>query len=192
MTRTQTTILTELLVLQAQDGSGEALSQLVEIWTPILQSRSFRLTRDRDASLEVLQESWFGIAKGLCSLRDPAMFGPWALRIVHHKSADWIKLQAKQRRLKSHLRENASRSESDRNRTTDEDDGQAIRIAIGQLDRKLREIVYLFYMDNCTLEQIAVVLDIPVGTVKTRLSRARQQLKPILERNLENQLERST
>jgi len=65
------------------------------------------------------------------------------------------------------------------------DDDQAIRDAIGHLDPLLREVVYLFYMDNCSLEQIAGVLSIPVGTAKTRLKRARTKLKPILEQLLE-------
>lgn len=188
MTRTPNTILSELLVLQAQGGSDEALTELVEIWTPRLRSRAIRLTRDGDGSSEVLQETWIGIARGLRSLRDPAMFGAWAMRIVHHKASDWIKVRTKQRALEENLRDNAAQSEP----TTEEDHSHVIREAIGHLDRKLRDVVYLFYMDNCSIEQIATVLDIPVGTAKTRLMRARNQLKPILEKKLERTLERST
>lgn len=188
MTRTQSTILSELLVLQAQSGSDEALSQTVEIWTPMLRSRAYRLTRDSDGTLEVLQESWIGIARGLRGLRDPARFGPWSMRIVHHKAADWIRLRTKHRTLEAHIKEMGTQSEM----TNPQDNAHMIRVAIGLLDPKLREVVCLFYMDNCSLEQIAVVLNIPIGTAKTRLVRARTQLKPILERKLENQLERST
>jgi RNA polymerase sigma-70 factor (ECF subfamily) len=180
MTRTQATILSEFLVLDAQNGNKDALSQLVDLWTPRLSNRAYRLTGDHEGSREVLQESWIGIAKGLRSLRDPSRFGGWAYRIVQHKAADWIQQQSKDRSLTSRMRENPQNASAPA-----DDQGQAIRTAIGHLDPKLREVVYLFYMDNCTIEQIAIVLNIPPGTAKTRLSTARSQLKPILERTLE-------
>jgi len=178
-TRQPSDILSELLVLQAQSGSGDAMTQLVEIWTPKLKARAARLTRDSDGAAEVLQETWIGIARGLRTLRDPAMFGAWAMRIMHHKAADWIKVRTKHRTIQSTLRDASTESDPQ----THEDESHTIREAIGRVDRTLRDVVYLFYMDNCSLEQIAAALDIPVGTAKTRLSRARKQLKHLLERS---------
>ena len=180
MTRTQITILSEYLVLDAQSGSKDALSQLVEMWNPRLTHRAYRLTGDHDGTREVLQESWIGIAKGLRSLRDPSHFGGWAYRIVQYKAADWIKQRTKDRLLNARLQESPPVPSEPA-----DDHSQAIRAAIGHLDPKLREVVYLFYMDNYTIDQIAVVLNIPPGTAKTRLVRARSRLKPILERTLE-------
>jgi len=180
MTHTQNAILSEYLVLDAQSGSKDALSQLVEMWTPRLTHRAYRLTGDHDGTREVLQESWIGIAKGLRSLRDPSHFGGWAYRIVQFKAADWIKQRTKDRSLTSRLHENPQNTPE-----PTPDNAHVIRTAIGHLDPRLREVVYLFYMDNCTIDQIAVVLRIPPGTAKTRLVRARSQLKPILERTLE-------
>ena len=181
MTRTQSAIFSEYLVLDAQSGSKEALAQLVEMWTPRLTHRAYRLTGDSDGTREVLQESWIGIAKGLRSLRDPSHFGGWAFRIVQHKSADWIKQQTKDRSLHSRLEKTSEQHTPE----PADDHAQEIRIAIGHLDPKLREVVYLFYMDQFTLKQIAFALRIPLGTAKTRLMMARSQLKPILEHTLE-------
>lgn len=180
MTRTPTTILSEYLVLDAQSGNADALAQLVEMWTPQLTHRAYRLTGDHEGTREVLQESWIGIAKGLRSLRDPSHFGGWSHRIVQHKAADWIQQRTKDRSLNARLHESPPVATE----ATD-DHAQAIRTAIGHLEPKLREVVYLFYMDNCTLKQIAAVLRIPVGTAKTRLMTARSKLKPILEHTLE-------
>lgn len=179
MTRTQITILSELHVLDAQTGNRESLTQLVQIWTPALKSRAFQLTRDHEATNEILQESWVAIAKGLRSLRDPSRFGPWALRIVHNKAADWIGEQSRSRDQQAHLRANHQAQCVDEH----PEHSSQIRIAISTLDPKLREVVFLFYMDHCTIDQLAQVLNIPVGTAKTRLSRARSQLKPLLERS---------
>lgn len=180
MPHCQHAILSELLVLQAQSGSSEALAQLAELWTPRLRSRAYRLTQDREATTEILQESWVAIARGLRSLREPARFGPWAYRIVHNKAADWIKARSLNRSThQQHSEEtpNPTANPSVSDGSVSEDSALQIRIAVSGLDPKLREIVYLFYMDQCTIEQIAIVLKLPIGTVKTRLTRARKQLK---------------
>ncbi|MGJ8636172.1 MAG: RNA polymerase sigma factor [Phycisphaerales bacterium] len=173
-------ILTEYLVLDAQNGSRESMSRLVELWTPRMYRRAYRLTGDREGSREVLQESWIAAAKGLRLVRDPSRFGGWVYRIVQNKAADWIRQQSRDRSLDRSLRERGTSESAEEPR---EDHSHAIRIAIGHLDPKLREVVYLFYMDQCTVAQIASVLRIPIGTVKTRLSAARLQLKSQLERS---------
>ncbi len=181
MNRSQSAILTELLVLQAQSGSRRAMNQLVELWTPKLARRAYRLTQDHEGVQEVIQESWIGIARGIARLRDPSRFGAWALRIVHNQSADWIRERALHRRHTLQTKEHASKSNQTDHPSTEET--ELIRIAVSTLDPKLREVVYLFYMDQCTIEQIAIVLNIPQGTAKTRLARARSILKSQLERS---------
>ena len=181
MTRSQSAILSELLVLQAQSGSDEALTQLVELWNPRLRSRAYQLTLDREGTNEVLQDTWIGIAHGLRSLRNPERFGPWAYRIVHYKSSDWIQNRVRDRSVSrvplSHCSDTDDYSASDSAHT--------IRQAVSGLEPKLREVVYLFYMDHCTIEQIAIVLGIPIGTAKTRLACARTLLKTQLERSIQ-------
>lgn len=179
MSRSQITILSEYLVLDAQSGNQESLSRLVEMWTPKLKIRAYRLTGDHDGTHEVLQESWIGIAKGLRSLRDPSRFGGWAYRIVQHKAADWIQQRSKDRTLNAHLQSTATPHTPE----PIDDHAHTIRTAIGHLDPKHREVVYLFYMDHCTIEQTAAVLRIPVGTAKTRLVQARVILRSQLERS---------
>lgn len=142
--------------------------------------RARRLTGDEEGAREVVQESWVAAARGLHSLRDPSKFGGWVYRIVQNKAADWIQQQSRDRVLNRSLRDQGVAESED---GSSEDYSQDIRVAIGHLDPKLREVVYLFYMDQCTVSQIAGVLGIPVGTVKTRLSAARLQLKSQLERS---------
>ncbi len=178
MTHSQPRILTELLVLQAQSGSEQALAQLVELWTPPLARRAHRLTRDLEGTSEVMQESWIGIARGIGRLRDPSRFGAWSFRIVHNQAADWIRARAADRR--NTTGPNPALTDLPAVDPDQYPSSEQIRIAVSRLDPKLREVVYLFYMDQCTIEQIAIVLGIPSGTVKTRLTRARRELKKIL------------
>lgn len=186
MTRTQTDILSELCILEAQLGDHRAMHQLVEIWNPSLRARALRLTRHEDGTNEVVQETWIGIARGLKNLRDPSRFGPWAIRIVHHKASDWISQRVNMRESnETHRTQVVHLNPTDQSERLSEQHAQHIRNAISQLDPSLRDVVYLFYMDNCTIEQIALALTIPIGTTKTRLKRARDQLKPILNLSLE-------
>ncbi|MBO6514320.1 MAG: RNA polymerase sigma factor [Phycisphaerales bacterium] len=172
--------MSEYLVLDAQHGNRESLTGLVRLWSPRMTRRARRLTGDEEGAREVVQESWVAAARGLHSLRDPSKFGGWVYRIVQNKAADWIQQQSRDRVLNRSLRDQGVAESED---GSSEDYSQDIRVAIGHLDPKLREVVYLFYMDQCTVSQIAGVLGIPVGTVKTRLSAARLQLKSQLERS---------
>jgi RNA polymerase sigma-70 factor (ECF subfamily) len=181
MERPQSLILIELLVLQAQSGSRHAMNQLVELWTPKLARRAYRLTQDHEGAHEVVQETWIGIARGIARLRDPSRFSAWSLRIVHNQSADWIRARAKIRNIQSRQLNNPTETLSTDHHWSE--DSEQVRIAVSTLDPKLREVVYLFYMDQCTIEQIAIVLNIPQGTAKTRLARARSILKSQLERS---------
>ena len=72
----------ELLVLNSQRGDTKAINLLIKKWHPKLVHQAFRLTGDRDAALDVAQESWQGIIKGLKKLRDPAVFPAWSYQIV--------------------------------------------------------------------------------------------------------------
>ncbi|MBL4591978.1 MAG: RNA polymerase sigma factor [Phycisphaerales bacterium] len=175
MTRTKSQILSEFLVLQAQTGDAKALGQLVEMWSHRLNNRAIKLIGDREAALDAAQEAWISIARSIRSLRDPALFGPWAMRIVQLKSADAIRSMIRDRKLKHSYAHEVSNH-------TEPTDPAPVRTAILLLAPKYRDVVILHYMDGCSTEIIAVILNIPIGTVKTRLRRARAQLKPILER----------
>ncbi len=178
MTRTKSQILSEFLVLQAQAGDTDALGQLVNIWSGRMLARAIHLIGDREAAQDAAQEAWIGIARSIRSLRDPALFGPWAMRIIQYKCADAIRAMIRDRKLKrSYAHESQILNEH-----AEPADPAPVRTAILLLAPKYRDVVILYYMDGCSTETIAILLDIPVSTVKTRLRRARAQLKPIIER----------
>ena len=174
-------ILSEYLVLSAQAGSSDALGMLVTLWTPRMRTRALRLIGDDEGASEVVQESWLGVARGIHRLRDPARFGPWASRIVHHKASDWIRRCVRERETLSIARRNAPRASGAM--PPNDDLGARVREAIATLDPKLRDVVIFHHMDGRSVDQTARALGIPVGTAKTRLKRARQRLRTQLERS---------
>ena len=176
MKRTREDIADELLVMRCQDGSVEAFDELVGRWQRPLWRHACRLTGQRDGGWEVVQEAWLGIIRGIVKLRDPALFRPWAYRIVRNHAATWVK-----RRGRSRVREeDLGRSHpvpEDR-----EDGKESVRRALRSLPAPSRTVLALHYLDDLPLKEIAIRLDLPLGTVKSRLHYARERLRETIER----------
>jgi DNA-directed RNA polymerase specialized sigma24 family protein len=88
--RSREQVVDELLVLGAQARQVEAFDRLAARWHPRLLRHAWRLTGDPEGAQEAVQEAWMAVARGLWRLKDPGCFGPWALRIVSRRCADWI------------------------------------------------------------------------------------------------------
>ena len=170
-------ILDELLVLQIQDGDMEAFSLLVKRWQPAILRQSYRLIRDHEAAHDVAQEAWQAIAKGIYKLKAPGAFKTWMFRIVSNKSANWIKDQQKQRQL-IHETDVELVSPATTEETTDVD---IIKHALNQLPAKSRTILSMFYLDKSSVKDIAEIMSLSEGTVKSRLFYARKMLKEKFE-----------
>lgn len=181
MSRTHQDIQDELLVLQCQDGDREALETLVVRWQPRLARLAWRLTAEREAAREIVQDSWLAIVRGLRRLDDPARFRTWAYRIVTNKCADWTRRRVVQRGVARDLRDAAT--SANRSSATDSvDEGDRIRGALARLPDEQRAILSLRHLDGMGVREIARVLGVPEGTVKSRLYHARNELKQALER----------
>ncbi|MCU0291218.1 MAG: RNA polymerase sigma factor [Thermoanaerobaculaceae bacterium] len=176
--RTRERVVDEILVLAAQAGRTEALERLAVRWYPKLARHARRLTGDTEGARDVVQESWIAIARGLGHLRDAAAFPAWALRIVTRRAAEWVMRQQKAR-----VRYVAIEHVSDLAAPQDKggDDLARVRDALRLLDRQPRLLLAMLYVDGLSVAEIAAVLEIPTGTVKSRLYHARARLREALE-----------
>jgi len=170
-------ILDELLVLQIQAGDMEAFSLLVKRWHPAILKQAYRLTRDSDAALDVAQESWQAIAKGIYRLKAPGAYRTWMFRIVSNKSANWIKEKQKQRLLVHEVKNEVVTPEVNEKIS----DVEIIKFALKQLPIKSRTMLSMFYLDGNSVTEIAKMLSLSAGTVKSRLFYARKMLKERFE-----------
>lgn len=170
-------ILDELLVMRTQNGDMKAFSLLVKRWQPALLRQAYRLTRDDEAALDVAQETWRAIAKGIYKLKTPAAFKTWSFRIVSNKSVNWIKEQQKQRALKLEREEFVTQEEQ----SDESENVELIKRALNELPVKSKTILSMFYVDNHSVKEIAEILSLSAGTVKSRLFYARKMLKEKFE-----------
>ena len=183
MTRTPEDIQDELLVLQCQQGDREALRSLITRWQPRLCRLAWRLTGERETARDVVQEAWMAIMRGLGRLDDPARFRPWAYRIVSNKCADWTRRRVVQRKVTQTLEREATSRRTDAPDETDSASELArLRDALAKLPEQQRAALSLYYLEGMSVSDVARVLCVASGTVKSHLYNARGRLKKALER----------
>jgi len=175
-------VLSELLVLRAQEGSSRAFGQLVELWQERLWRHAYRLTGREAEAWDVLQESWLGIAKGLKRLREPSLFKRWAFTIVTRAAVTRLRQAPQEASREPESMERFAEPEQEQETLEQERLLQGLRSELQRMPRADRVLVSLFYLEQFELWEISRVLGVPEGTLKSRLHRIRQTLRERLER----------
>jgi RNA polymerase sigma-70 factor (ECF subfamily) len=183
MSRDARQVLTELLVPKAQGGDERAFGDLYRLWSPDLRRLALVQIEHAGPAEEVAQDAWVTIARGLRRLQDPACFPRWAFRILERRCVDWIRRRQTERQRAAVLAaENPEPAPVDA-RPGEAGELGALREAIARLDPDARKLLHLFYELGFSVTEIAGVLDVPAGTVKSRLFTLRENLKQQMERN---------
>ncbi|MFC0604847.1 RNA polymerase sigma factor [Winogradskyella pulchriflava] len=175
----------EKLVNAYKNGDKKALALLVKRWHKLFCDKAYWLVKDKDAAKDIAQDSWSIIINKIEDLKEPRQFKFWAYRIVCNKSTDWLREQTKnQKRTVGYDKEIESFEE---HYSENQIQKQILLKAINALPENQREVVKLFYHQDYKLKQISKLLNISVGTAKSRLFHAREKLKKTLKhRNYEN------
>jgi len=170
------------LVAETKRGKKKAFQALAKQCDSRFLAHSWRLVGEREGARDVTQEAWIEILRSLGNLRDEYMFLPWGYRIVSRCAARWIKQQQRKRNIfssqpcdESKVAANSSLSEVETS--------ISLAQAIEMLSADARATLSLFYTEGFSLAETSVALDVPVGTIKSRLSHARNNLREIMERN---------
>jgi RNA polymerase sigma-70 factor (ECF subfamily) len=159
-----------LLVVRAQLGDRRALAELVGHWHEPVWRYVRRMLDRHGVADDVSQEVWAGALKALPALKQPQRFAPWLFTIARRSVMD-------------HLRDRYSQTDPLDGDPAGGDEVAAVldraQVAEGlaELPACEREVLILFYLHDLALEECAQVLAIPVGTVKSRLFRARGLLR---------------
>lgn len=177
-------VLDEYLVIQSRLGDSRAFARLVRRWHPRLVRHAYGFTRDMDAARDVAQESWMAVMRGLRSLRDPARFRAWAFGIVANKARDWVRREQARRAREgagaaAGVAAGADAASSDAGPR--EAAVRRIRAGLARLEPGQRTLLTRFYLDEMSVRELAESLDVPIGTIKSRLFYARNALRAALE-----------
>ena len=171
--------LDQYVAASARLGNAKAFELLVRRWNGKLAAHAWRLLGDTDLAREAVQEAWVEIVRGLPTLADPAAFPAWAYRIVSRRCFRLIGGIRRDRQLGEALALEPVETGSDG--AGEQDARLRLRAAIAALPPEQGAAIALFYLEELSVAEVAVALDVPAGTVKTRLMHARRKLRSALE-----------
>lgn len=173
------------LVGRVTAGDRQAFSTLYQRHSVALYRTVLAITRDSSAAEELLQECFLRAYRYLARvhLEPGASLRPWLHRIVVNLAYDW---SAKQRGTTTEALDGvidrlvASPGRSPERQAEARETAVSVQDAIAALPFKQRIVVILFYVQDMDLDEIAAVLNLPTGTVKSRLFYARARLREVL------------
>jgi len=164
------------LVEAARAGSAEAFSVLVERYRAPLVRLAYRLTRDPDEAKDIAQDIFLRAFRGLNDFRPERPFVRWLFVIARNASLDTIR---RRRRAAAMAAEHEARPVEPGTEDVALRNDEAVRVhaALDALPSKYRDVLELYYVSDLRYRDIALALEIPIGTVKTHISRAKRRLR---------------
>jgi len=168
----------EWLALRCQHGDPSAFADLVREMERPLMYFVAKLIGDQDAALDVLQEVWLKTFRTIGRLAKPQQLRPWLYQLARGLAIDRVrKDRADTRREQEHA--------ADPTVWTDEpifgvEEADAVHRALDALDLKYREVLVLHFLEELSVSEVAVIVNCPEGTVKSRLYHAKKVLRSAL------------
>jgi RNA polymerase sigma-70 factor (ECF subfamily) len=181
------------VVVLAKSGRDAAYRELVRRYERPVFSLIYRMVRDRELAEDLAQETFVKALNAIESYRPEFKFSSWIFKIANNAAIDHLRrreldtlsLDGSPNAETADAVEATALQVSDRNETPLEELearelGGAIEVAIGQLRPEYRACILLRHVEGRPYEEIAEMLSLPLGTVKTYIHRARNELRQAL------------
>jgi len=181
----------EVLIKKSQNDDLAAFEQLVGLYQNRVYSLSYQLAGNHADAQDLAQEVFIKAYQAIKGFRHEADFGTWLHRITVNL---WLNLKRKQNTVPlvsldepvqtpegEVYREVAAAGGNPEQYVEDREFGDCVRAALGELSADHRAVLILRDIEGYSYEEMAVILNCSLGTVKSRLSRARQLLRQKVE-----------
>ncbi len=180
-------------IKKAADGDADAFGRLVLKYQTFVYNICYQSLRNREDAYDVSQEIFIKAYKAVTSFRGDSSFSTWLYKISVNAIKDYVAKEYKRKTLSLQIRSSDDEDDieidvqdTDRNSdpelsTERNETVNAVRAAIAELPDIYREMIVLRDIENFSYEEISEMTALELGTVKSRLNRARKQLKEILE-----------
>lgn len=174
------------LVNASRKGSQDAFATLVQLHQRRVFNLVYRMMQDYEEANEMTQETFLAAWQGLPSFRGDARFSTWLYRIAYNCCLKQLELRKRDRALQLAMQGEQVLAQESFDEFADaeldaEDRQEMVRAQLSMLPAKYRVVLVLRHLQEMTYEEIAEILKMPVGTIKTHLFRARNLLKERLE-----------
>jgi RNA polymerase sigma-70 factor (ECF subfamily) len=173
--RDKDAVARELLAVRCRRGDRAALEELIRTWEPRLLYFLRRLVRDESDAWDVLQETWVRVLGGIGSLSEPRSLAPWLYRVARNTANSHARsCEPPHESLEDHSDANAPDPAGG---PLDFEDAEEVHRGLQSLTLPHREVLTLFFLQDLAVEEVATVLGVPPGTVKSRLHYAKRALR---------------
>mgnify|MGYP000046824079 CR=1 FL=1 len=159
----------DLLVLQMQAGDENAFEQVYRYLNAHVVRFCYQICHQEHTAKDAAQNTWLKMIKNVRYINDPRAFKKWLYQMARWQTLDLVKGKQPEQ-----LPEDVELTLVEAVEPCAEDDLMKL---INQLSLIDRQAISLFYLDDLSIKEISQILEVPVGTIKSRLNRARSQLK---------------
>ncbi len=184
-----------ILVSRSQAGDRTAFNDLVAKHHPRAYQYAYRLTRNSEEASDIVVEAFLRVFNALHNFKGQSSFVTWLYRIMTNCYLDHKKRDKSKRNVSLETTLQTESGELTRQiidpkaspYEETEKDARSIRMdqAVNQLPEYQRAMIVMYHSEMMSYEEIAAALDLPVGTVKSRLNRARLSLRDLLSKDEE-------
>lgn len=182
------------IVVLARQGREAAYRELIGRYQRPVFSLIYRLVRDREKSEDLAQETFIKVLNALDRYDPSYKFSSWIFKIAHNTSLDHLRKKEPQTlslegsphaetasEQESSVIQALSTEETPEDYAASRELGATLDVAIGKLRPEYRTAIILCHVEGRPYEEIAETMGVPLGTVKTYIHRARNELKKTLE-----------
>lgn len=180
----------EMLIQRAQTGDRGAFDALIHKYETRAYQYAYRLTRNQDEACDIVADSFVRIFNALGHFKGQSAFTTWMFRILTNcyldhrkkeKNRPTTSLEAAFQTGESEFeRQVESPANSPHEETERAERGRRIEQAVTELPEYQRAMIVMYHAEMLSYEEISSALDLPIGTVKSRLNRARISLRELL------------
>ena len=167
------------LIIQIQQGSLDALGIIYDRHNRLVYRTALAICNDQEAASDLLQDAFLRLYRFAGRVDPERPLEPWLYRVTANLSYSWVKRQNRWTRPLEEIAEwfSGGRKQSPQNIVEMDEESNRIQQAIASLPLPQRVVVALYYINDLSLQEIAAILEIPEGTVKSPLHYGRAGLR---------------
>lgn len=165
------------LIKKIKNGNQKAFKQLYDAYASYALRTAYGITKNNNHAADIVQETFIKVYRNIHQFEQAKSFKPWFYQILLNESRRYMKKQNKQaiavesEQLMDYINVNEPQNKQEHDE---------LPYALEQMSDMHRTVLVLKYLNDFTEKEIAIILDLNVNTVKSRLYKARQGLKSIL------------
>ena len=174
------------LIVRLQEGDLNALGALYDRYNQVVYRTALAITGDEMAAADLLQDVFLRVHRFATRIDPERAFEPWLYRVTVNLTYTWLK---RRKRWFVHSIDDVAawltgeKKQSPAYQFEQREEWLRVSRAVERLPLHQRTVIVLHYFNDLSLQEISEIMEIPVGTVKSRLHYGRQALKAQMEMN---------